>query len=75
MSSQFLKRNGFLTEDEESVELGKSVRTLQHWRKLGIGPAWTTDAGGSAYYRHEWNLEYLMGRKRPPVRERTRKSA
>ncbi len=68
--SQFLRSNGFLTEDEESVELNKKPRTLQLWRALGKGPAWTTDAGGTVYYKREWNLEYLMGRKRQPVRER-----
>ncbi len=70
--SQFLKSNGFLTEDEEAVELSKSKRTLTLWRKLRKGPAWTTDAGGTVYYKHEWNLEYFEGRKHQPVREHRR---
>jgi hypothetical protein len=73
--SQFLKSNGFLTEDEQAEEVGKKPRTLQLWRKLRKGPAWTTDAGGTVYYKREWNLEFLMGRKQRPVREPTRKSA
>jgi hypothetical protein len=68
--SQFLKSNGFLTEDEQVGEIGKKKRTLGLWRKLGKGPAWTTDAGGTVYYNTKWNLEYLMGRKHQPVRER-----
>ncbi|HEX9322913.1 MAG TPA: hypothetical protein VF913_12440 [Xanthobacteraceae bacterium] len=73
--SYFLKSEGFLTEDEEAAELRKSKRTLGLWRQLRKGPAWTTDAGGTVYYKREWNLEFLMGRKQRAVREPTRKSA
>jgi hypothetical protein len=70
--SLFLKSNGFLTEDEQAEEIGKKKRTLGLWHKLGKGPAWTTDAGGTVYYNTKWNLEYLMGRKHQPVREPVR---
>lgn len=31
----------YLGEDELAEELGKNVRTLQRWRKLGVGPPFT----------------------------------
>jgi hypothetical protein len=65
-----LRAEGFLTEDEQTREVKKAKRTLKLWRRLGVGPAWTTDAGGHVWYHTAWNREYLEGRKRVPARER-----
>jgi hypothetical protein len=65
-----LRQEGFLTEEEQSQELGKATRTLSLWRRLGKGPAWTTDAGGTVWYHTRWNTEYLEGCRVIPVRER-----
>jgi len=68
----FFKANGYLTEDEQAQVIGKKKRTLKLWRKLRKGPAWTTDAGGTVYYKEEWNLNYFEGRKQVPARERSK---
>jgi hypothetical protein len=60
---------GYLTEAEQAARLGKRPRTLQLWRKLGIGPAYTR-SGRTVLYTDEAEKEYLKAQEQTPVRSR-----
>ena len=57
-----------LTERVAADVLDKSPRTLQRWRRLGIGPPWI-EIGSSIYYRAESTRTWILSKERKPVRE------
>jgi hypothetical protein len=60
---------GFITEAEQAKRIGKTIRTLQLWRKQGIGPAWTK-AGNTVLYGENSAADWLKANEQTPVRER-----
>lgn len=61
---------GYSSEQEVARQLGIAVRTLQKWRELKIGPAWTRMGKRAVYYRDAAILEYLAAQEVKPVRSR-----
>jgi hypothetical protein len=74
--SDFLKRAGYLSEDETAAALNRSVRTLKRWRQRRIGLKWTTVGGvedGQPIYHQDWILDHLKSNAKQPVREPARR--
>jgi hypothetical protein len=60
---------GYITEEEQARRLGKAIRTLRHWRKMRVGPPWTSD-GKNILYAEDAATRWFKSREREPVRER-----
>ena len=57
-----------ISEHELAALFGKSTRTLQRWRRLGIGPPWFR-LGETVFYRAEPTRNWFLEQERQPVRE------
>ena len=60
----------YISEAELAKQLSKSQRTLQRWRRLRIGPAWTT-IGNSTLYTREGVAQWLRSLEHRPQRKRS----
>ena len=60
---------GYQTEAEKAEQLGKSVRTLQSWRKLRIGPPFVK-VGNTPLYPIDEGEKWLRNQLQQPVRSR-----
>jgi hypothetical protein len=68
----------YLSEEELAVELDKTVRTVQRWRKLGIGPPFVK-RGKTPDYHREKTRQWLAaggtaGKANEPARAQRRRS-
>jgi predicted site-specific integrase-resolvase len=59
--------DGYLTEDQQALKLGVTVRTLRKWRASGEGPAFVK-AGKRVLYTDESAAAWLKAREQKPVR-------
>src|SRR5215471_19207792 len=59
--------DGYITEDELAIQLGRHVRSLKRWRSEGLGPP-ATIFGRSIYFRAEAVRDWLH-RKTHAARE------
>ena len=62
---------GYLSTKQLSVDLGKSVRTLDRWALTGDGPP-RTRIGRKTLYRREAVLQWLQSREQSPRPQRRR---
>jgi hypothetical protein len=60
---------GYQTEAEKAEQLGKSVRTLQSWRKLRIGPPYVK-VGNTIIYPVDEGEKWLRDQVQQPFRSR-----
>jgi hypothetical protein len=56
---------GYYTETEQAVRLGKTKRTLRMWRRRGFGPAFVK-MGRDVIYRVGADTEFLSKLERSP---------
>ena len=61
--------NDWLTEREAAVEVGKALRTIRQWRKVGKGPPYAR-FGRTVKYRKSALTEYYRSSEINPARER-----
>ena len=62
--------DGYVSEREAAPELKKCQRTMQRWRRQGIGPPWTK-IGNRIYYRVDAVKRWLREQEvEPPRQER-----
>ena len=59
----------YITEGELAAETDKSVRLLQKWRQLRVGPPWTK-LGKQVIYRRAAVNDWLRSLEQQPVRNR-----
>ena len=59
----------YLTEHDLADQLGLTVRTLQRWRSLRCGPAWTKAMRRPMYSRAAVR-KWLQGQEQQPIRSR-----
>jgi hypothetical protein len=59
----------YITEAELAAETDKTVRMLQKWRQLRVGPPWTK-FGKQVIYRRAAVNDWLRSLEQQPVRNR-----
>jgi hypothetical protein len=52
-----------MTQEEQARRFGKTVRTLQQWRKNGYGPAYMK-IGSGVFYREDAEVEFLTAQEK-----------
>ena len=66
--------DGLLPEDVAAPGLNRTPRTLQRWRRLGIGPI-VTMVGNTPMYHVDDIKAWLRGQRKVPLTRRARRRA